>query len=662
MKKTAINIYRTIFVFLIALIIPNRAICSPSNIDSLKIVLENQKGKERLTTLKHLGKSYAIVNRNESIGAYKEAYLISNNLNLEQSADIAYQIAYNYVRLQQNDSANKYYSKALAGYIHNYDTLNIMKTSTMKGLALQRMGEFGTSAKQFRVGIDLFAPYWKQHEGEPNISKKHQATMMSNYGISLNNIGQYDSALYYATEAYKLKVEINSTSKQIAKSLVNIGIVYLSANRNDEAIDYFADANELFIPLKDSFNIRKCYNNIGMAYNQMGDTGGAIKNYNRSLEISRKSNIGIGIATSLINLSTLYAGKGEVIKAENYLIEALKIGTKLGNKQHTSTACQNLAKLYYDSNDLNNALEYANRAKIIISETDEMDLLTNNKLLLSNIYEELGNYKQSLHYHKLYTNLHDSLFNVDNSERFNRLQTEFETSKKEQEIILLMKDKERQVLENKILKNRQNTFIIVIILILVLVTIIGLLIIVKRKKDGQIQRQKEIVYKKEKELASAELEKSKLKEEELQQSILYKSKQLSTHALHMMQKNATLHEMQSDLKTLSKRASIDDKPDFKRINLQINKSLRSQKDWDVFKLYFEDVNRNFYSKLNEINPDLTTNDHRLCALIKLNMNSKEMASVLNVAPNSIKSSRYRLKKKLALDVEADLEEFIRGIA
>jgi DNA-binding CsgD family transcriptional regulator len=81
----------------------------------------------------------------------------------------------------------------------------------------------------------------------------------------------------------------------------------------------------------------------------------------------------------------------------------------------------------------------------------------------------------------------------------------------------------------------------------------------------------------------------------------------------------------------------------------------------VFKLYFEEVNRDFYRKLNDLNPELTTNDHRLCALIKLNMNSKEMASVLNVAPNSIKSSRYRLKKKLGLDMEADLEEFIRSL-
>jgi len=270
------------------------------------------------------------------------------------------------------------------------------------------------------------------------------------------------------------------------------------------------------------------------------------------------------------------------------------------------------------------------------------------------LYEGKHSFQNAYQYHKLYVQYHDSITGEKVQLQLAELETKYETTKKEQQITELEHQQEIQESWATTLK-----LIIASVVVIFLLVIIGIL--QKRKKDKQIQRQKEIVHKKEKELAAADLEKSRLKEEELQQSILYKSKQLSTHALHMMQKNTMLHDMQLDIKTLSKKANIDDKADFKRINQQINQSLRSHKDWDVFKLYFEDVNRNFYKKLVEINPDLTTNDHRLCALIKLNMNSKEMASVLNVAPNSIKSSRYRLKKKLGLDVEADLEEFIRGL-
>ena len=632
-----------------------------SNTDSLQTLLENQQGKERLATLMQLGNAYQKTDRNQSIDFFKDAYSISPVNDLGQAANISYKLAYNYSVLKQSDSAIKYYDIALLNYKVTFDTLNIMKTLTMKGILLQRLGKFGVSATHFSKGIDLFEPYWEYHQGDADISKKHLATMMSNYGISLYELGQFDSSLFYATENYKIKVEMGASSKQIAKALVNIGIVYLGAHRNKESIRYFTEANELFTSLQDSFNVRKCYNNIGMGYKQLGDTTKAISNYNKALEISRAGKFKSGIAISLINLSSLYHGRGEIKKAETILLESLEIGKELGNKQYTSTSYQNLSGIYLESGEYNKALDYAQNARRIIMETDELDLLEENNLLLSNIHEKLDNSTLSLKYLREYNIIHDSLFNADNTERFNRLQTEFETSKKEQEIQILKIDKKNQLLENQILKSRQTVFISIIVMILILVVIIGFMIFLKHKKDQQINLQKVIVHRKETELAQSELEKIRLKEEELQQSILYKSKQLSTHALHMMQKNTMLHEMQLDIKAMSIKASDEDKPNYKRINLQINQSLRSQKDWDVFKLYFEDVNKNFYQKLNEINPELTTNDHRLCALIKLNMTSKEMASVLNVAPNSIKSSRYRLKKKLGLDVDADLEEFIRGL-
>jgi len=632
-----------------------------ANIDSLKMSMENQQGEEKLRTMLLLGKEYQKIDRNESNIIYKDALLLIQEKDLKQKADINFKIAYNLYKLYSNDSAIVHYNIALLTYKEILDTLNMMKTYTMKGLSLQNSSYFKSATESYKLGIELFDPYWQYHEGEPNISKNHLATMMTNLGISLNNIGQYDSSLYYTTEAYKIKIEMGSSPKQIGKALVNIGNAYSSSNKNKESIEYFVDALELFIPINDSFNISKCYNNIGLAHMQIGDTLESIKYYEKSLDINRAVNDRRAIAISLINLSGLYAIKGEIQKAQTFLLEGLKAGNELGNKQLTSTANQNMAKLYYQEGNLEKALEYAKKAASIISETKEMDLDEGNKLLLSNIYEEMGNFKLSLQYHKQFKILYDSAFNTGNTERFNRLQTEFETSKKEQEIILLKKDKENQLLENKILKNRQSTYIIVIGLILILVIITGFMIYLKRKKDKQIHRQKDLYHKKEKELAQSELEKSKLKEEELQQSVIYKSKQLSTHALHMMQKNTMLQEIQSSIMEMSKKAPVDDKSNYKRVLLQIGQSLRSQKDWDVFKLYFEDVNRNFYNKLNEINPDLSKNDYRICALIKLNMSSKEMTSVLNVALNSVKSSRYRLKKKLGLDTGDKLEEFLRGL-
>jgi DNA-binding CsgD family transcriptional regulator len=78
-------------------------------------------------------------------------------------------------------------------------------------------------------------------------------------------------------------------------------------------------------------------------------------------------------------------------------------------------------------------------------------------------------------------------------------------------------------------------------------------------------------------------------------------------------------------------------------------------------LYFEQINKSFFTKLKTINADLTQNDIKLAALIKLRFNIKEAASVLNLSPNSIKGARSRLRNKLKLESSDDLSLFIEKI-
>jgi DNA-binding CsgD family transcriptional regulator len=86
--------------------------------------------------------------------------------------------------------------------------------------------------------------------------------------------------------------------------------------------------------------------------------------------------------------------------------------------------------------------------------------------------------------------------------------------------------------------------------------------------------------------------------------------------------------------------------------------MSSENDWNLFKLYFEQVNKNFFTKLQEKHERLTINDLKLAALIKLNMNIKEAAAVLNIEPDSLKRARYRLRQKFGLRTEQSLSEFL----
>ena len=86
--------------------------------------------------------------------------------------------------------------------------------------------------------------------------------------------------------------------------------------------------------------------------------------------------------------------------------------------------------------------------------------------------------------------------------------------------------------------------------------------------------------------------------------------------------------------------------------------MNSENDWNLFKLYFEEVNENFFTSLQENYQNITINDLKLAALIKLNLNIKEAASVLNIEPDSLKKARYRLRQKFGLNTNDSLGEFL----
>ena len=89
--------------------------------------------------------------------------------------------------------------------------------------------------------------------------------------------------------------------------------------------------------------------------------------------------------------------------------------------------------------------------------------------------------------------------------------------------------------------------------------------------------------------------------------------------------------------------------------------MNSEKDWDLFKLYFEEVNKNFFKTLQKNCGQLTTGEQKLAALVKLNLSVKEAAAVLNISPDSLRKARYRLRRKLGLFDRENLADYLNNI-
>ncbi|MBL4676541.1 MAG: transcriptional regulator, partial [Mucilaginibacter sp.] len=96
----------------------------------------------------------------------------------------------------------------------------------------------------------------------------------------------------------------------------------------------------------------------------------------------------------------------------------------------------------------------------------------------------------------------------------------------------------------------------------------------------------------------------------------------------------------------------------KKIHKVIDEGMNDNRDWNIFENSFNEAHENFFKKLKQDHPDLVPNDLKLCAYLRMNMSSKEMASLLNISLRGVEIRRYRLRKKLNLEHDKNLTEFL----
>lgn len=173
-------------------------------------------------------------------------------------------------------------------------------------------------------------------------------------------------------------------------------------------------------------------------------------------------------------------------------------------------------------------------------------------------------------------------------------------------------------------------------------------------------RKNQELYDARNKLMEYELENTKLKEKDLEQQLAYKNKELTTHTLNLVQKNGIMEALKNNISQISSEAERGFAKKLNQLKRLVDYSFNLDKDWNNFKLHFEQVHNNFFNDLMDKYPDLTPSECKLCALIKLNLNTKEIASILSINPESVKVARYRLRKKLGLDGQQNLAEFLIG--
>ena len=150
----------------------------------------------------------------------------------------------------------------------------------------------------------------------------------------------------------------------------------------------------------------------------------------------------------------------------------------------------------------------------------------------------------------------------------------------------------------------------------------------------------------------------KIKNEQLTQDVDKKNKELAVSTMNLIKKTELLNIIKGDLKNSTDSTT---NRSIKSVISTINKNVKEENTWNIFKEAFDSADNNFLKKVKENHPSLTPNDLRLCAYLRLNLSSKEIAPLLNISVRSIEIKRYRLRKKMNLPHEMGLVEYLLAI-
>ncbi|MFO7863144.1 MAG: triple tyrosine motif-containing protein, partial [Salinivirgaceae bacterium] len=206
------------------------------------------------------------------------------------------------------------------------------------------------------------------------------------------------------------------------------------------------------------------------------------------------------------------------------------------------------------------------------------------------------------------------------------------------------------------------SYVVFVVLIIVL-TVFYVLRRIKNVKIREKERQKEKYKERERALQQealvAEKEIVKLRNEKLRQEMKNKDRELANGTMQTIKKNDFLISLKNDLAKIAKLTPSNEvRTNVRKTIRKIDHDISNEQNWTVFEKHFLDVHEEFIGDIKEQYPDISPSELRLCACLRMNLSTKEIATLFNLSVRGVETSRYRLRKTLNLDRDTNLTDFI----
>lgn len=560
----------------------------------------------------------------------EEAFEISKKIGDAKGIGTGYmQIGNYFINRSEDDSAAYYLNKAL----EKYKEINSIRGQIFANHSLadiqRARGNYDSAIAIVNQTIDLYenSDREKTDLGSFNLIGAEYLTL----GAIYVDKGSYRLALQETLKSVRFFEEIDDPLR-LADALKQVGDIEHTQGHYESSLKYQQRAFQIYKDFDDKVYQTYAANSAGLAAAALGDLDLAIDYQNQAIALAREMEVKTSLSAALKDLGSIYTEQGDYTKAKTVLNEALAIAREIDTKLDITNALSQLATVDMQTNAPAQALAKLNEVISIAEPIGANGTLSAAYAQRSQVFEMLNDQGAALADFKQFQTLNDSIYNTTKSQQIEELKTIYETEKKEQAIEALNQEVKISNLRKGIYAGGMFTFIAVSGLLW-----FGFSQRIKRNRIERVAR--EAMY---------------------QQELAFKKKELTSQTLHLVQKNLFLENLKENLEVVQQSPDAFHK-ESSRVLTSLKTEVALDQDWETFKSYFVEVHNDFDQKLIRVYPDITENELRLAYFLRMKLSTRELAAMLHVQPESIRKSRYRLKKKLDLGKEDDLYAFLAGL-
>jgi len=567
-------------------------------VDSLKKTLDKEKSQSKKAILfSELSKAYQNTALDSAIYFAQEGYKLSDALDYKIGKAV-------------NSSHLGYY----------YVLKNDLNTSK----------EFYSEARTNYLNTDSIFSYTQS------------SMRLGNINLAQNN--PIDALILYQ-ECLDLAKE-NDFKELLPHLFNNIGLVYMQTEDYSDALSNFEEAYDLFIANNDEANSVYSLYNISLIKSILGDDDDAITGYLDLVSYHLKTENWLSLAQIYNSISEIHLKNKAYDQAIEYLEMALNLIEDKKDSFNTGPTSFHKASIYANASELYNiqknydlAKSYAYKTIALSDQNDYKLKMMQATRILADVYDVTKRPDSSLYYYKQYIDYNTAYQSENDLKKLTalKLQNEFDEILRQNEIDRIQKENEY--------KNRELKYIALVVVAVLSAIILVLLFLNIRSKNAKLRLKEENLV---------------LEKNQLNQDLDYKKKELVSNLMHLMEKNEFITSISKKLMDLKPEAKKDNKEIIQQIINEI-KHNSTKKMWEEFELRFKEVHTKFYQKLLELHPDLTPNEVKLCAFLRLNMTTKEISAITYQSPKSINVARFRLRKKLQMERDENLIAFLSSL-